>query len=360
MAEGLKQYRESYENRVVIVTICVFSLIHFAVLSARAPLLAGLDERATATLGERIVVMTVTGLICYGLVVVFRANRDLSVSKRVALGAFLSVPAALGVALLSYLFYSYRFNDNSDFTVEKLDSFLMGSLYWFWYLIAWCGIYLAISYSFEVRDREERLAAAHSLAHEAQLRALRYQVNPHFLFNSLNSIASLIADGKNRIAEDMLLTMSDFFRTSLSTDPLEDSMLKAEVRLQETYLAVEKLRFQDRLVFEIILPRAIETALIPSLLLQPLLENAIKHGVALSDGPVRIAIRAWAKGPRLHLAIENDAPNGPNELQGLGIGLKNVRDRLVTRFGEAAQFRVVRKPGRFNVELEFPLIRRLG
>lgn len=354
------QAGETEERRVVVATIIIFSFAHFAVLSARSPLLPGLDDRVVATLGERAGVMIAAGFLCYGLFHLIRSNRASSVSTRVALGVFLCAPAGTAIAYLNRLFYNYRFDEPKTFSAQDLDSFIIASLYWFWYLVAWCGIYLAIAYSFEVRDRERRLAAAQSLAHAAQLRALRYQVNPHFLFNTLNSIASLIADGKNKIAEDMLLTMSDFFRTSLRTDPLEDSSLGEEMRLQSIYLAIEQLRFQDRLILELSLPRALEDALVPSLILQPLVENAIKHGVARSSGPVLLSICATAGGGRLTLAVENDAPESADANAGLGVGLRNVQDRIITRFGDTATFTAVRTAGKFRVEFSLPLERRLN
>lgn len=174
---------------------------------------------------------------------------------------------------------------------------------------------------------------------EAQMRALRYQLNPHFLFNTLNSVAGLIEEGATKRAENMVLSLSSFLRTTLSFDPMHEVMLADEMALQRAYLEIERERFLDRIRLEIDLPDDISTALVPSLILQPLVENAVKHGVGTVPGAVGVYIRASRKGGRLMLAVENDiATENTTGKPGTGTGLRNVEDRLRARFQHDGRF----------------------
>ena len=208
-------------------------------------------------------------------------------------------------------------------------------------LFGWSCLFIALLYCFEVRDRERRLAAVREEALAAQMQALRYQVNPHFLFNTLNSIAGLIEEGAASRAERMLMSLSNFMRTTLSLDPMHDVPLGDELGLQEEYLAIERERFSDRMSFRVELAEEARDALVPSLILQPLIENAIKHGVGVATGPVDITLRAAREGERLHISVENSmaaeaAPAGRRP--GMGVGLRNVAERLRLRFQDNGRF----------------------
>ena len=222
----------------------------------------------------------------------------------------------------------------------------------------WSCLFISLLFSFELNDRERRLAAAREEALSAQMRALRYQINPHFLFNTLNSIAGLIEEGSAAQAGRMVLSLSTFLRTTLSLDPLHDVPLADELALQQDYLAIERERYCDRMDFTIDAPAEALQALVPSLLLQPLIENAIKHGVGPSLGHTRIRISARRRNERLWLAVENDLDaNAPRrtEAAGFGIGLRNVAERIRVRFGEAGALRVDTGSGtHFRAEIELP------
>ena len=209
----------------------------------------------------------------------------------------------------------------------------------YFFIAAWATLYLAISYANDVRDAERRIAAFAQAAQEAEIRALRYQVNPHFLFNTLNSLSSLVITGRATEAEAMIMNLSTFYRTSLSGDPLDDVRLEEEVRLQRLYLDIEAVRFPDRLRTEIDIPAALRGACVPGLILQPLVENAIKYGVSRSTRPVTITIRAAHDAGVLRLEVSDDGPGAKPDAKaaaGAGIGLAKVRDRLQARFGAAA------------------------
>ncbi len=228
----------------------------------------------------------------------------------------------------------------------------------YFFFIAWAALYLALCYAAEAQMLERRTAQLRGAAQAAELRALRYQVNPHFLFNTLNSLSSLVMTGKREEAERMILNLSNFFRTSLSGDPTEDVPLSAEIQLQRLYLDIEGVRFPDRLLVKVDLPERLRNACVPGLLLQPLVENAVKYGVARSRRPVTIRLAALEDSGGLVLTVENDGePGGVRaEEQGTGVGLANVRDRLAARFGDRASCRWGPLPGGgFRVTLTMPI-----
>ena len=228
----------------------------------------------------------------------------------------------------------------------------------YFFFIAWAALYLALCYAAEAQMLERRTAQLRGAAQAAELRALRYQVNPHFLFNTLNSLSSLVMTGKREEAERMILNLSNFFRTSLSGDPTEDVPLSAELQLQRLYLDIEGVRFPDRLLVKVDLPERLRNACVPGLLLQPLVENAVKYGVARSRRPVTIRLSALEDSGGLVLTVENDGePGGVRaEEQGTGVGLANVRDRLAARFGDRASCRWGPLPGGgFRVTLTMPI-----
>jgi two-component system, LytTR family, sensor kinase len=217
---------------------------------------------------------------------------------------------------------------------------------WLFFFIGWSAFYLANQAQAEALGAQRRLADAESAAQAAQVRALRYQVNPHFLFNTLNSLSSLVMTGRTDRAETMLLALSTFFRTSLSLDPGADVTLAEEIDLQRLYLDIEKARFPDRLHVEIDVPRELEQARMPALVLQPIVENAIKYGVSKSRKAVLIRIDArHLDNHRMVIEISNRLKNGGQDQlpaathEGTGLGLANVCQRLEARWGNRASCR---------------------
>ncbi|MEJ7934737.1 histidine kinase [Sphingobium sp. AN558] len=231
----------------------------------------------------------------------------------------------------------------------------------YFFLSAWAGLYLALSYAHEAQRTERRAARLERAAQQAELRSLRYQVNPHFLFNTLNSLSSLVMKDRRDEAEQMILSLSNFYRTSLTGDPLDDVPLEEEVHLQTLYLDIEGVRFPDRLTTRIDIPDALLDACVPGLILQPLVENAIKYGVSRTSSAVRITIAAREEDGLLHLSVTDDGDQPPPGVAdgGSGIGLANVRDRLHARFGEAGLIDHGPRPGGgYAVRLTLPIIRR--
>ena len=234
---------------------------------------------------------------------------------------------------------------------------------WLFFYIAWSAFYLANQAQAEALGAQRRLADAESAAQAAQVRALRYQVNPHFLFNTLNSLSSLVMTGRNDRAESMLMALSTFFRSSLSLDAAADISLEQEIDLQRLYLEIEKTRFPDRLQVEIEVPKELESARLPALILQPIVENAIKYGVSKTRQKVLIQIIGEKlDGGRMAITVSNRLLNGKkNELpaathEGTGLGLANVSERLETRFGSKASCRFgPMSSGGYKVTLTMPV-----
>jgi len=227
--------------------------------------------------------------------------------------------------------------------------------FWTWFFLAWAGLYLALTYSFDVQEEQRRSAELRERAHVAQLRALHSQINPHFLFNSLNSVSALILDKKTDKADEMVVKLARFLRLGLAADPTRKIPLSLEVELQRSYLEIEQLRYPD-LTVDISVPEEVEDVRVPALILQPIVENAVKYGVAGAPPPAAIAISAWSEDSRLFLRV-TDSGKGKKSPGGAGIGLANIRERLNLIYGEDRTELVAgRRPDdSFQVQLTMPM-----
>jgi hypothetical protein len=207
-------------------------------------------------------------------------------------------------------------------------------------MLTWAALYLALLVGEKARAAERRESAYRRAAKAAELRSLRYQVNPHFLFNTLNSLSALVLTGKTERAEAMIQMISTFYRRSLADDPTADVPLREEFRLQRLYLDIEAVRFPDRLRTRYDLPENLREARVPGMILQPLVENSVKHAVAPTSEPVTITISAREEYGRLVVTVADDAAASQardrGKRDGFGIGLGNVRERIEARFGEQA------------------------
>jgi LytS/YehU family sensor histidine kinase len=176
------------------------------------------------------------------------------------------------------------------------------------------------------------------VAQEAQLKMLRYQLNPHFLFNTLNAISTLILDKDTELANSMVTKLSRFLRYSLVSDPMASVTVAEEVASLKLYLDIEKVRFGDRLTLKFDIDKAAEQALMPSLLLQPLVENAIKYAISQAIQGGYIAVTARVVDQTLELSVADDGPGmdlAVHPKTGSGVGLANTRERLLQRYGDA-------------------------
>ena len=303
----------------------------------------------------KLYVYAIIGALGYRLAIfLFRRRSENFLPKALWGIAFAAVAAPIAAALDFINGMICLYPQPVNFDPEYTGIVLITS---FCQILGWCALHTALLYSFEVRDRERRLAAVREEALEAKMKALRYQISPHFLFNTLNSIAGLIEEGAATHAERMVLSLSTFLRSTLELDPVHDVPLREEIALQREYLGIEGTRFSDRMAVNIAVDEEASAALVPSLILQPLIENAIKHGVGRSTGPVEIAVSATRRDEALEIVVENDvaADDGRPRPPGMGVGLKNVADRLRARFREQGSLSSeITADGRFRAAIALP------
>jgi two-component system, LytTR family, sensor kinase len=274
---------------------------------------------------------------------------------------------AIGMLIPCYIFsFGWRWLNNvlywnwvkDGWRPEHLMDFVSGILGSFYILLCWSGLYFGIKYYLQLQEQTEQTLKATSAAHQAQLKMLRYQLNPHFLFNTLNAISTLILDGANETANKAVSRLSDFLRYTLDNDPLSRVTFGSELSAIDLYLEIEKVRFGDRLVIEKSIEAKAQDALVPSLILQPLIENAIKYAITPSEegGTLRISARVQHK--TLVLQISDSGPglgNGNNGQKSSGVGLKNTRERLLQLYGDGQAFTLApNEPSGLRITINIP------
>jgi LytS/YehU family sensor histidine kinase len=225
-------------------------------------------------------------------------------------------------------------------------------------LIAWSALYFGIKYYGTVEVQRGRLLAFEATAREAQLQALRYQLQPHFLFNTLNAVSTLVVSKQPEQATEMIAKLAGLLRNTLSFPETHVVTLREELAVTEEYLSIEQVRFGARLAVSLDVSSKAYEAQVPRFLLQPIVENAIRHGIARRPDGGEVAIRASAFAAQLHIEIENDRGLGsqqPNE-KDEGVGLANTRTRLETLYGAKGKLTIATvQDNRFLVTIRFPL-----
>jgi len=354
---------------IALKSILAFWLLYMALITIRAVIADFPDfwqmfarRGAAALVGSALTFLVYLGM---------RPVASKGLNAKAAVAALLSIPGSILFSAFNiWIFYVYApletaRNDASMKDMTDLGTFwkyaVEGSLSWYFIFAAWAAVYVAMSYANQLRLADRHAAMLSREAQEAQLRALRYQINPHFLFNTLNSLSSLILSQKTDVAERMLMNLSTFFRATLSADPTADVPLEEEIKLQRLYLDIEQIRFPERLAVEVDVPDALQSARVPVLILQPIVENAVKYGVAKSRKPVTVRIRAYEEAGRLHIKVKDDGElpaQDPEASGGTGVGLKNVCDRLIARYGARAGCLAGADPdGGYTVHLFMPVVR---
>jgi signal transduction histidine kinase len=277
--------------------------------------------------------------------------------RTLIVGALLSCyTLALGWRVIINTAYQ-RFSE-PEWQFKTAYEIFLGAMQSTYLLLCWSGLYFGIKYYESLQKQREAALHAQSLAQEAQLKMLRYQLNPHFLFNTLNAISTLILDNDNRTANQTVMRLSDFLRYTLDQDPMKRVTLRQEIEALNLYLNTERLRFGARLRLEFAVEDAALEALVPSLLVQPLIENAVKYAVSPSENGGTIRIEARVRGTMLELTVSDDGPGlrDPNKaLEGRGVGLRNARERLKVLYGDQHRFVVLdNRPG-LRVEIGLPV-----
>jgi two-component system, LytTR family, sensor kinase len=353
------------DGRVALWSIFGFWAFYFFLNTVRTAISG--DEGEFNMMYRRGAVVLVGISLTFVMYFILRRLEGKSMRVLVTTAFLVSIPASVAYAAVNYAaFYLVAPTDSimreiaqSQAKHEKTISIITESaVSWYFFIAAWGVLYVALSYAAKVGHAERSAAAYRAEAQAAQLRALRYQINPHFLFNTLNSLSTLVLQRRTEEAEHMIMNLATFFRTSLTNDPAADVALSDEIRMQRLYLDIEQIRFPERLSVVVDVPEELEDVAVPGLILQPVVENAIKHGVARSSRPVTVTIRARANGGSFHLTVEDDADGGTGSVRGDGVGLSNVRERLAARFdGAASSSFGPRDGGGFRVDLIIPLLR---
>ncbi len=305
-------------------------------------------------------VIAVTAVAGFLLTLVLRAiNRRLWAQSPaiLALGLIVSCYVmAIGWRWLQNVLYYDWVKQN--WQPEHLMDYVGGVMGSFYILLCWSGLYFGIKYYQKLQEQTEQTLKATAAAHQAQLKMLRYQLNPHFLFNTLNAISTLILDGANDTANKAVSRLSDFLRYTLDNDPMSRVTLGSELGAIDLYLEIEKVRFGDRLVIEKAVEDKALQALLPSLILQPLIENAIKHAISPSEEGGTLRISAKVQRDTLVLQLTDTGPglgNGGTAKKSSGVGLKNTRERLQQLYGERQAFTLApNEPSGLTITINIP------
>ena len=310
-------------------------------------------------------------IACIGMLItlllrwLYRATWERSIGTRAftVLGASYCA-GVVWILSRSVLFYNL-FPDELEKREEKMGtmhfaSYFDNSISAVWVMLVWSALYFTIKYYLLSQEEKQRYLKAISMAHEAQLKMLRYQLNPHFLFNTLNAISTLILDRNTELANGMVMKLSRFLRYSLDNDPMQQVTVAEEIESLQLYLDIEKVRFGDRLTLHFAVSPEAERALMPGLLLQPLVENSIKYAVSQSIHGGSIAVSASVEEGRLQLVVADDGP-GLDLRQGRlpkggGVGLVNTRERLAELYGDRQSFRLTStEPHGLTISIRLPV-----
>ncbi|MDQ0248067.1 sensor histidine kinase YesM [Sphingomonas kyeonggiensis] len=226
-------------------------------------------------------------------------------------------------------------------------------------LAGWSALYFAVNFYLVVEDQIDQMQALEMQASQAQLAMLRYQLNPHFLFNTLNSISTLVLLKQTERANIMLSRLSSFLRYTLANEPTAHVTLQQEAETLKLYLEIEKMRFDERLRTHFEIDERVTKARLPSLLLQPLVENAIKYAVTPQEEGADITVSARLAGERVQIAVSDTGPGLIEVKQrptlSTGVGLANIKERLAQAYGPDHRFETRSDPGKgFSVEIEIP------
>lgn len=278
-----------------------------------------------------------------------------------ALAGFAFVPVHLLPVAILYWFTNARFNPGITFDGmirQWFSAFILLDVLTYWMTV---GGWHALEFHRRLRASEReaarlqlQAAELRSLTAEARLHALRMELNPHFFFNALNAISGLVRRADRDGAVAMIARLGDLLRVTLGRDAAQLVTLGRELECLDLYLDIERVRFEERLTFETDVPPLLHDALVPPLILQPLVENAVRHGIAPTVGGGTITVRARRDDDRLTLIVE-DTGRGLRERRRDGVGLSNTRARLAQLYGDAASVHIGSgRTGGAVVTLTFP------
>ncbi|MEO5867660.1 MAG: histidine kinase [Sphingomonas sp.] len=293
--------------------------------------------------------------LCFGIAAALRQLPPWRAGMKVSIGIALCCIAALIFSTICTITF-YLIAPLWGSTTVAMT--LAGALTDTWVFLAWLALYFAIEADADARDSRVALAEARTAEQRARNQALAQQINPHFLFNTLNAVSGLIMEGDGKRAERVTMALSNLLRRSLEADTGQLVPLADEIEAQRRYLEIEEVRFEDRIRFVDAIPEELLGRLVPPLILQPLVENAVKHGVARSTRTVTITVSAALCQDMLDIVVEDDGRAGDDGVKppGVGIGQDNTRRRALLLFGEKASLDCGRiASGGYRCTLRLPL-----
>jgi two-component system LytT family sensor kinase len=339
MLEQIKQWAEDRLTPFWTLQLCGWGAFGFSMFLATAAILpiqvAALEKAIFTLLGI---------LLSLLLRAIYRRlyHRHPAFPKIILISSTCSYILALIWTATFRLFLEARHDwaRGEPFGIDRWSSLFDGGLYHAFILFAWSILYFGIKHYRELEIQTARTLKAETLAHQAQLMALRYQLNPHFLFNTLNAISTLVAQGENAAANRMISRLSEFLRLTLESSGAPEVPLSAEIDFVKRYLEIEQVRFGDRLKVEFQVAPETLSIPVPNLILQPLVENALRHGIAPREAGGRLEINARCSDGLLHLEVRDDGPKLAGDLSSLdeGVGLSNTRARLDQLYGSSHRF----------------------
>lgn len=312
---------------------------------------AHVDDPGRAFVGKMIFALS-GGVLTLGLRPLYRRlhERGLSVPNLVIVSAVCSYLLTVVWSVLHkggvHLLWDWI--DGRALYLGSYGWLFNGTLFYTFIPMAWSVLYIGIKYYRDLQEERERALTAEGLAHQAHLQALRYQLNPHFLFNTLNAISTLVVEERNRDAERMVARLSDFLRLTLDADTRAEVPLAEELEFARRYLNIEQIRFGDRLHVSVDADPDTLSAQVPPLVLQPLVENAVRHGILPREDGGRLSIETRRVADRLHMRVADDGPGPPASdalRQSSGVGVANVRERLHALYAADAEMRMDRADG---------------
>ena len=350
--------RDQLDRQILVLSVCLWAT-HLAFMISR-----DFPDGPFGDLGSTLArLITAVSAIAMSMAIHAFLKR---LSARASLGVLfralaLSAPACLLVTVINEFSFSrlstYYLTHPGTFPSWRELFFTFN--FFLWIFVAWAALYTTLSKAEELREQERRVAAATSAAHIAQLKALQLQIHPHFLFNTLNTLSGLVGKGRVDEAERTIINLSTFLRHTLRASPDQFVTLAAELEVQRMYLDIETVRFAERLKIAYAVDDDCLVAMTPSLILQPLVENAVKHCLSQSEEPVKLTIGARRQGETLQLWVTDERNSeGGQSVPGTGIGLANVRERLEALFGAEGRLGTQRNANGWTASVTHPWIVR--
>jgi two-component system LytT family sensor kinase len=311
------------------------------------------------------VVLAASGLVAsLGLRELYRRTLP-STSDSLSRLIWIPAVASYAMAILWTMFYNLADAQiatamlDRPVTIDNLFELTSGSVYHAFALLAWSVLYVGIQRHLALAEAQLRSVRAESQANAARLQALRYQLQPHFLFNTLNALSTLIVDGRAADASRMTSRLGDYLRYTLARGDVDEVALEDEVDLARQYLEIESVRFGERLVVRFDVAPDTVRAAVPTLILQPLIENAVQHGIATRAAGGTVTVAGVREGTRLRLDVVDDGAGNVkvDPARGNGIGLGNTRERLSALYGDDQSLRISHDGGsagtRVTIHLPF-------